>query len=330
MLTRSLWHGTSVPALGLGAWPIGGHFTFEGMAGGYGDVDESQAIRAIQAAVDAGIRFFDTAQIYGAGHSEILLGRALRGRNDVRIATKVGHRMDRQRRDVTGVTLDPAEIEISLEASLHRLGRDRIDLVHLHVGDAPFEAAERIFDRLDLWVAQGRLGAWGWSTDDPARAAFLPGRPNFRCVQLGSNVFDPNLAGLDVVRDAGRIAVIRSPLARGLLGGRHSAATRFDPQDIRAQSFPWLTWFQDGRIAPAALAKLEAVQELLRVGGRSLTQGAIGWLWAKCPVSLPIPGFKSAAQVIDLAGALDRGPLPADVMDEIEAALGRGPRAPAV
>lgn len=323
MLTRHLWTDTDIPALGLGCWAIGGPFFMEGVPVGWGEVDDRRSVRAIHAGVAAGIRFFDTAQAYGAGHSEEVLGQALKDRPDVLIGTKIGHVIDRQSRRMTAVSLDPAQVEISLEASLYRLRRERIDMVHLHIGDAEMEAAAAVFDRLDLWVAAGKLGAWGWSTDDPVRAAAFPERAQYRMVQLAANVFDPNVAGLEAVRAVGRLAVIRSPLAMGLLGGRYSAETRFATDDIRAQSFPWLTWFRDGRIAPEAQAKLDALQDLLRVGGRTLAQGALGWLWAKSPVCLPIPGFKTEEQVADLAGALDKGPLPDEVMAEIERTLGR-------
>jgi aryl-alcohol dehydrogenase-like predicted oxidoreductase len=290
---------------------------------GWGEVDDSQSIRAIHAGVEAGVRFFDTAQAYGTGHSEEVLGRALHDRPDVLIGTKIGHVIDRQTRSMTSTSLDPASIEITLEASLHRLRRDRIDMVHLHIGDAGFPETEAIFDRLDRWIAAGKLGAYGWSTDDPTRAAAFPGRAHYAAVQLAANVFDPGAAALAATQSAGRFAFIRSPLAMGLLGGRYDATTRFDAQDIRAQSFPWLAWFREGRIAPETQIRLDAVRALLKSGGRSLAQGAIGWLWARSEATLPIPGFKTVAQVQDLAGALEKGPLPEAVMAEIEAALGR-------
>jgi aryl-alcohol dehydrogenase-like predicted oxidoreductase len=323
MIERTLLPNVAIPALGLGCWAIGGPFTSGGVPAGWGAVDDAESIRAIHLGVERGVRFFDTAQTYGCGHSETVLGRALANRPDVRIGTKVGYGIDRSERRMTGVDLAPASVEIGLEASLYRLRRDRIDIVHLHIGDAAIGDAEAVFDRLDRWVEAGRLGAWGWSTDDPARAASLPDRANFRLVQMASNVFDPNLPTLKATAAAGRLAVIRSPLAMGLLGGRYSPDSRMAADDIRAQAFPWLRWFQGGQIAPAYRPRLAAVQDLLRVGGRSLAQGAVGWLWAKSPVTLPIPGFRTEAQVADLTGALEKGPLPRETMDQIEAAMGR-------
>ncbi len=323
MLTRKIWINTDIPALGLGCWAIGGPFTSDSIPVGWGAVDDRQSIRAIHLAVERGIRFFDTAQTYGCGHSETVLGRALADRPDVLIGTKVGYGIDRSERRMTGVELSPALVETGLEASLYRLRRDRIDIVHLHIGEAALDRAEAVFDRLDRWIDSGRLGAWGWSTDDPNRAAALPDRPHFRAVQLASNVFDPNLLTLNATEAQGRLAIIRSPLAMGLLGGRYDTNSRFASDDIRAQSLGWLHWFQGGEIAPAYLSRLAAVQDLLRVGGRSLAQGAIGWLWAKSSATLPIPGFRTEAQVADLAGALSHGPLPAETMAEIEKAMER-------
>ncbi|MEO8245072.1 MAG: aldo/keto reductase [bacterium] len=323
MLTRKIWTDTAIPALGLGSWAIGGPFFLEGKPAGWGEVDDATSIRAIHAGVEAGVRFFDTAQAYGTGRSEEVLGRALQARPDVLIGTKIGHVIDRQSRAMTGVTLDPALIEVSLEASLWRLRRDRIDMVHLHIGDADLTATEAIFDRLDLWVQAGKLGAYGWSTDDISRAGAFPGRPNYAAVQLAANVFEPNEAGIAVVEDTGRLAVIRSPLAMGVLGGRYDATTKFDPNDIRAQDFGWLNLFKDGAIAVDVQTKLDAVRELLTSGERSLAQGALGWLWARSAATLPIPGFKTVEQVQDLAGALDKGPLPTAVMLQIAALLGR-------
>lgn len=323
MLTRKIWTNAEIPALGLGCWAIGGPFTSDGVPAGWGAVDDRQSIRAIHLAVERGIRFFDTAQTYGCGHSETVLGRALADRPDVLIGTKVGYGIDRSERRMTGVELSPALVEIGLEASLYRLRRDRIDIVHLHIGEAALDDAEAVFDRLDRWIDSGRLGAWGWSTDDPTRASSLPDRPNFRAVQLASNVFDPNLMTLNATEASSRIAVIRSPLAMGLLGGRYDANSRFATDDIRAQSFGWLRWFKSGRIAPEYQPRLAAVQDLLGTGGRTIAQGAIAWLWAKSVATLPIPGFRTEAQVADLAEALTHGPLTAQTMAEIEIAMER-------
>ena len=323
MITRKLWSGTEVAALGLGCWAIGGPFFLGDVPVGWGEVDDTESVRAIHAGVEAGIRFFDSAQAYGTGHSEEVLGRALKGRPDVLIGTKVGHVIDRTTQTMTGVTLNYGEIEVSLEASLYRLKRDRIDMVHLHLGDADLDQARGLFERFERWIEAGKMGGYGWSTDDALRTAALPDLSGYRAVQLAANVFSPNAETLRATEEAGRLAVIRSPLAMGILGGRYTAGTRFDPKDIRAQAFPWLDLFKDGQIAPEVLPQFEALRGLLTSGGRSLAQGALAWLWACSPATLPIPGFKTVAQVQDLAGALEKGALSAEVMQQIERVLGR-------
>ncbi len=85
----------------------------------------------------------------------------------------------------------------------------------------------------------------------------------------------------------------------------------------------WMDWFHDGEVAPRPAAALESVRELLQAGGRTLAQGALAWLWARSPLTIPIPGFRTVGQVLENTGALDLGPLPAEVMDEIESVVDR-------
>ena len=176
MIMRTLWDGAQVPALGLGCWAIGGLWTAAGAPSGWGAVDDTESTRAIHAAVDAGVRFFDTAQAYGAGHSEIVLGQALRGHDDVQIVTKVGLAIDPPRRELTGPDITPAAITASIEASLQRLQRSRIDLVLLHLNSLPIAQVEGVFDTLDGLRDVGKIAAYGWSTDFPDRAAAFAGR----------------------------------------------------------------------------------------------------------------------------------------------------------
>jgi aryl-alcohol dehydrogenase-like predicted oxidoreductase len=135
--TRKLGRtGPEVSAIGLGCWAIGGPFIFEGKPDGWGTVDDAESIRAINRAVDLGVTLFDTADAYGTGHSERVLGRALRGRrDDVVIATKFGYTYDESRRTITGTDVSAGYIRRACAASLVRLGTDYIDLYQLHVGD---------------------------------------------------------------------------------------------------------------------------------------------------------------------------------------------------
>src|ERR687896_1788349 len=131
MFSRALGarSGLETSALGLGCWAIGGPWTFNGDPAGWGEVDDNESIRAIRRALELGVTFFDTADVYGTGHSERVLGRALAGRrDDVVIATKFGNTYDASARVLTGADVSPAYIGWVCRASLDRLGTDRIDL----------------------------------------------------------------------------------------------------------------------------------------------------------------------------------------------------------
>jgi aryl-alcohol dehydrogenase-like predicted oxidoreductase len=325
MITRTLWNGQEIPALGLGCWAIGGPFYSGETPLGWGDVDDRQSILAIHRAADLGIRFFDTAQAYGTGHSETVLGKALKSLPEILVGTKIGVGIDPSTKQLTGSDIAPAAIEASIDASLRRLQRERIDLVHLHLNSLPVTDAEAVFDTLDALKARGKIDAYGWSTDYPDRAAAFASRAAFVSVQHSMNVFFRASALLPVIEQHGLISINRSPLAMGVLSGKYVPGMVMDKGDIRSQNMDWMGYFKDGAVAPDYASQLDAVRSLLQTDGRTLVQGAIGWLWARSPRTLPIPGFRTAAQVDDLAGALEMGPLPESVMSEIERVVIREP-----
>ncbi len=326
MITRTFWDGASLPALGMGCWAIGGPWTAGGMPAGWGDVDDAESIRAIHAAVDGGVRFFDTAQAYGAGHSETVLGHALKGRDDVRVATKVGLAIDPARRALIGEDL--TGIAASIDASLRRLQRPRIDLVLLHLNSLPIADAADVFGTLDTLRDAGKIAAYGWSTDYPDRATAFADRPGFVAIEHAMNVFFRADALMPEIEAHDLLSINRSPLAMGLLGGKYTPGSRIGAQDIRGRNMDWMDYFKNGQIAPAFANALTAVRDLLQTGGRTLPQGAIAWLWGRSDRTLPIPGFRTVAQVADLVGALEHGPLPAAVMAEIETVIPRPPEGP--
>jgi aryl-alcohol dehydrogenase-like predicted oxidoreductase len=322
MLMRTVWDGLDIPALGMGCWAIGGPWTAGGAPAGWGQVDDVESTRAIHAAVDAGVRFFDTAQTYGAGHSETVLGQALLGRPDVLVATKVGYAIDPAKKELTGVDATPAAIVASLEASLRRLQRDKIDLVLLHLNALDIPMADAVFTTLSSLRDAGKVGTVGWSTDFPDRAAAVAGKPGMVAIEHAMNVFFRADALMPVIEAQGLLSINRSPLAMGVLGG----ATRgFAPNDLRSQTVSWMDYYKDGIIAPDYATRLDAVRELLQTDGRTLAQGAIAWLWGRSDRTLPIPGFRTVAQVTDLAGALAKGALSMETMAQIEAVIVREP-----
>jgi aryl-alcohol dehydrogenase-like predicted oxidoreductase len=323
--TRTLGRsGIEVSALGFGCWAIGGEWrTADGEPLGWGKVDDEESVRAVRRALDLGVTFFDTADTYGTGHSERVLGRALgKRRDDVVVATKWGNVFDETTRTLTGADDSPAYARRALEASLRRLGTDRIDLYQLHLADADPARAAELRDACEEFVAEGLIRAYGWSTDDPARAAVFAAGERCTAVQYALNVLQdaPELVALcDELDLAG---VNRSPLAMGLLGGQRG--DRLQAGDIRSRPPAWLPGFTGGTGAdPEWLGRVDALRDVLTSGGRTLAQGALGWLWARSPRTVPIPGFRSVAQAEDNAGALAKGPLTAGQLADIDRILGR-------
>jgi aryl-alcohol dehydrogenase-like predicted oxidoreductase len=316
--------GIEVSPIGFGAWAIGGPFTARGKPAGWGEVDDDESIAAVHRALDLGINFFDTADVYGTGHSERVLARALAGRRDeVVVATKFGNTFDAATRTLTGTDTSPGYIRAACHASLDRLGTDRIDLYQLHVGDAPFGEVDGILATLEDLVSEGLIRGYGWSTDDQERAAAFAKGPHCAAVQHELNVLADDPAMLAVCDTHDLASVNRGPLAMGLLGGRYRAESRLPANDVRGDSPPWMTYFRDGRPSPEFLGRLDAIREVLTSGGRTVAQGALGWLLARSPRTVPIPGIRTPAQVTDNAGVLTQGPLTSAQLSEIERLLGR-------
>lgn len=315
--------GLEVSALGLGGWAIGGAMAAGEQPLGYAGVDDAESLAAITLGVEAGITLFDTADAYGAGHSERLLGRALAGHPDVLVATKFGNTIDEATRQLTGVDVRPEYVRRALDGSLGRLGRDRVDLYQLHTPDVTEDQADDLIEVLEDLAAAGSLAWWGVSTDDPAKARRFASAPHCTAMQLQLNLFDPADEVLEVCAEYDLAALGRSPLAMGLLGGRYDAGSTLPADDVRGRQPDWLTWFRDGRPAPRFLAAIDAVREALTVDGRTLAQGALGWVWARDERTIPLPGFRNRAQVRENAGALGFGPLPADAFAAVERSLGR-------
>jgi aryl-alcohol dehydrogenase-like predicted oxidoreductase len=317
MIQRRLWNGQTVPALGLGCWAIGGPFFAGSQPLGWGEVDDAVSIRAIHAAYEIGIRFFDTSDAYGTGHSEEILGLALADRPDAVIATKFGNTYDRATRQLTGHDVSDRYIRQALDASCKRLKRDRVALYQLHIDTLGPEATE-VYDTLNSLFDEGRIGAFGWSTDSLDQASRWPGSAGFRAVQHACNLFVPARALLQFCEDAKMLSINRSPLAMGALTAKFDSATEMTQADIRAKPPAWLPYFSNGRPKPEFAARINAVRDLLTSGGRTLAQGALAWIWTGSDVTLPIPGFRTEAQVRENALALEHGPFTSLVKAQID------------
>ncbi|MFC8097615.1 aldo/keto reductase [Streptomyces sp. NPDC057363] len=325
--TRTLGRsGIEVSALGFGCWAIGGEWQdAEGHPLGWGRVDDEESVRAIRRALDLGVTFFDTADVYGTGHSERLLGRALgRRRDDVVVATKWGNVFDPDTRTLTGADDSPAYARKALTASLERLGTDHVDLYQLHLGDTDPRRAAELRDVCEEFVREGLVRAYAWSTDDPERAAVFAAGEHCAAMQHRANVLQDAPEMIALCEASGLASVNRSPLAMGLLSGRHTGGRVLESGDIRSRPPAWLPGFGDGAGAdPRWVARVEALRDVLTADGRTPAQGALAWLWARSPRTVPIPGFRSVAQAEENAGALAKGPLSGEQMAAVDSVLGR-------
>ena len=316
--------GIEVSAIGMGCWAIGGPLWEGEQPLGWGEVDDDESVRTVHRALDLGATLFDTSSNYGAGHSERVLGRALAGRRDrAVIATKFGYPTDETTRQATGVDASPAYARRSLEDSLRRLDTDHVDLYQLHVNALPVPQALDLVDTLEALVAEGKIRAYGWSTDDPASArAFAAAGPHCAAIQHDQSVLRDNAEMLAVCDEFDLASLNRGPLAMGLLTAKYQGAPAArGGDDVRGIAPEWLPWFTDGVPRAEWADRVARVREALAADGRTLAQGALGWLLARSPRTLPIPGCRTVAQAEENLGTLAYGPLPDAAFAEVERLL---------
>jgi aryl-alcohol dehydrogenase-like predicted oxidoreductase len=320
--------GSEVSGLGFGCWAIGGPFGSPGQSSGWGDVDDAESVAALRRGLELGVTFFDTADVYGTGHSEQLLGSVVGADRDrVVIATKFGNTFEEGTGLKTGTDLSAPYIRSACEASLRRLGTDRIDVYQCHVGELERGLAEDVAGTLETLRTEGLIRGYGVSVDTTEHVEGWLGHPGNVSVQHRLNVLEDAPEMLALCERHGLASLNRSPLAMGLLSGKFSEGARLPDDDVRASGAGWLTAFDaDGRPRAEWLRALASIRECLTEGGRTLVQGALAWIWARSPATIPIPGFKTVAQAEENAGALAHGPLPAARMREIENLLGRARR----
>jgi aryl-alcohol dehydrogenase-like predicted oxidoreductase len=285
--------GLRVSEVGFGAWAIGGN----AHGNSYGPTDDATSIAAVRRALDLGCTFFDTADVYGWGHSEEVLGEALRdNRQDVVIATKVGG--DYYHGGVR-MNFDPGYLAFALDRSLQRLRTDYVDVYQLHNPPLGMTGDPRTYEVLDGLVAENKIRAYGVSVHEPLEAviAIETGKP--AAIQLPFSLFRQEwideVLPLAVKRGVGVIA--REPLANGFLAGRHGEDARFPEGDIRHHWPPEM-------IRSQVRAARVAVQALAR-DGRTPAQSALKFVLAFPEVSVAIPGAKTPAQVEENLAAAD-------------------------
>jgi aryl-alcohol dehydrogenase-like predicted oxidoreductase len=261
-----------------------------------GAPDEHEAIAAIRRSLDLGVTLFDTSNNYGAGNSERVLGRGLgRDRERVLVVTKFGWRFDEKRRvhyDGEPMPLDERSIRAALASSLRRHGTDYVDIYLLHVAALELDRAHEVAETLERLVSDGVIRTYGWSTDDTERAQAFAKHPNCSVVEHRLSVVHHADAMLEVCEEHDLASLARSPLASGLLSGKYTAASRFPESDIRHSE----------DLADRLAAVEHARAELTR-SGRSLVEGALRWILDRSRRTIPIPGFKTVAQVEENAAA---------------------------
>ncbi len=192
----------------------------------------------------------------------------------------------------------------------------------MHLNDLPVPVAADLIGTLEDLVEVGKIRWYGWSTDYPDRAeAWARDGAHCTAIQHAFSVLHDSAEVLAVCEAYDLASVNRGPLAMGLLTGKFTATSTLGPDDVRGVSPDWLRYFRDSRPAPEWLDRVAAVREVLSSGGRTLAQGALGWLWARSDRTIPIPGCRTVAQVEENAGALAFGPLPAAEFAEVERLL---------
>jgi aryl-alcohol dehydrogenase-like predicted oxidoreductase len=307
--------GLRVSPLGLGTARMAGLGWRHEATPGVSPETRRDAIRQIQEAVDLGVTLFDTADNYGEGESERILGEALRGRVGVIVVTKFGEDPIPDRDDPWA--LDAETVRRKCEASLRRLGVECIDVLLLHRRDYPLERAPEMVGILEELVRAGSIRSYGWSTDDVERARVFADGEHCTAIEHRLNVLHDAPAMLELCREHDLASLNRVPLLMGVLTGRWSEETRLDRDDPRAP------WFEEAGFRDL-LARARAIGPHLRRDGRSTAQGALGWIWARSPLAVPLPGFRDTAQLRGLLEARRFGPLPPEGMRAIDDELGRG------
>ncbi|RIH78562.1 General stress protein 69 [Calidithermus terrae] len=300
--------GIEVSEIGFGAWAIGGD--------AWGEVDDATSLRALERALELGVNFIDTADVYGDGRSERLVGQAVRGKRErVILASKgglMGHHRDPKREPVYDT---PEKVIRAFEASLQRLGTDYLDVYFDHIWWDKHEETEAFLAAFTRLKAEGRVRAVGVSTDSLEHVQHFNQHGGLDVVQLDYSLLNRRSeAGLlPYCEQHGIGVVVRGPLRMGLLSGKFSAQTRFPEGDIR-KDWPREAWFQE------SLGKVERLRKWVGPG-QNLSQLALRYVLAHPAVSAAIPGAKTPEQVEQNVGASVRPLLDEELLESLRQAV---------
>jgi aryl-alcohol dehydrogenase-like predicted oxidoreductase len=304
--------GRQVGVVGLGCWQLGAD---------WGQVEESDALAVLHAAADTGVNFFDTADVYGDGRSETLVGKFLRERGDagITVATKMGRRVEQ-----TPENYNRDNFLAWNDRSRANLGVDTLDLVQLHCPPTSVYSTDEVFDTLDEMVQAKRIAAYGVSVETVEEALTAIARPGVASVQIILNALrlKPLERVLPAAAEADVAIIARVPLASGLLSGKYTASTTFGADDHRnynrnGDAFDVGETFSG---VPFEVG-LEAVERLraLVPAGATMAQFALRWIVDQPGVTVVIPGARNAEQARANSAAADLAPLSASAQDEVRA-----------
>jgi aryl-alcohol dehydrogenase-like predicted oxidoreductase len=306
---------TAVSVVGLGTWQLGAD---------WGTVSEADALSVLRAAHEAGVTFFDTADVYGDGRSEQVIGRFRKEVADgITVATKMGRRVAQ----VPGNYV-LANFRAWTDRSRANLGVDRLDLVQLHCPPTPVYSADAVYDALDTLVAEHRIAAYGVSVETCDEALTAISRPGVASVQIILNAF--RRKPLDQVLPAAQAAdvgiIARVPLASGLLSGRYTLDTTFPADDHRTynrhgEAFDVGETFSgvDYAAGVQAAGEFTAIAAREYAASATAAQAALRWVIQQPGVTTVIPGARSEGQARQNTAAADLPPLSPDALAQIEA-----------
>lgn len=302
--------GWAASEIGFGSWAIGG---------GWGKVEEEEAIKALHAAIDQGVNFIDTADVYGDGRSEQLIARVLKERKErVYVATKAGRRLFPHL--ASGYNRE--NLNAFVDRSLSNLGVETIDLLQLHCPPTEVYYNPEVFDILDEMVKTGKIRYYGVSVEKVEEGLKALDYPGVRSVQIIFNMFRQRPAELFFrqCREK-RVAVIaRVPLASGLLTGKITKDTQFPPDDHRNFNRFGQSFDRGETFAGVDMDKgLAAVEELKKIkpDGFTMAQFALKWILMFPEVATVIPGAKNPEQARENSQVSELSPLQEEVMEKI-------------
>jgi len=290
--------GWNVSSISFGAWAIGGT---------WGDVDDAESMGALHAALDAGVNFFDTADVYGDGRSERLIARLRKERSEpFYVATKAGRRLNAH----VSEGYNRENLRAFVERSLSNLNVEALDLLQLHCPPTPVYYMPEVFGVLDELQREGKLRHYGVSVEKVEEALKAIEFPGVQSVQIIYNILRQRPADL-LFKETQRKGVgilARLPLSSGLLSGKMTAQTAFAADDHRqfnrnGEAFDKGETFS-GLDYAKGLEAVEALRPIVPVG-MSMAQFALRWITMHPAVTCAIPGCKRAAQVADNVSAAD-------------------------